>query len=215
MTYDLILPDTVLISLVLVAGHPQSRNEQSQRIRGYCNDCCRVHKGQATIRHESIDTAVSLLQACHTTHTELAPRFYQTLRFQARPSFVANHFQECLLPFVKPAIQELRLMDYPYLRCYGEKAEKNGIEAAVKGLVGLRVLYWHGLDGSADANTKGTRWKPQELRKLAAVLKSSAQLRKAFYNPAAVRRHSSVRLTSVNGTARLNACSSLGTQAPY
>lgn len=197
--YDIILPGNTTVRLNL-KYHPQMLSTRTQGLRGY--PLMNYPPGiPMPAFDQNIHTSISLMKACRTTHTELAPRFYHTLRFQPCPASVANFFRESLHPSVRPVIDEIQLADYSYTRHYGEKEEKIQLQAAIAGFVGLRHLVWDGLDATANASNKSTVWKPQELRRLDIVLKSSANLHKVFYNPPSTLRHAFVRLTGKDGVA--------------
>ena len=204
LTYDYVLSQQIRVELELWINPRYLVPGQDQRLLGYLTDGTGFHRPDLKFS-DNIQPTISLMNACRTTHVELGPRLYRTLRFVVNPASVAKNFCTSLSTFLRPFIHEMTVIDYPYRRYYTEKAEKLSIQAAVEGFSGLRILCWEGIDISANSQDKGTMWKPQELRKLAIVIKSSAHLRKAFYvPPSGLHRYTSVRLTTEDGTAKTN-----------
>lgn len=195
MVYHLIVADTIYLELEARVDAEFSEDWRDHGLKAY--------QFEGPDHAENIKTAVTLMKTCYITHTEMAD--CTVCQSSSRSAF---HWPRCLWRTCchrRVTLFELSAFSNIDPAKLGEGEEVNMIRSMVVNLTGLRELRLEQLDRSADAQTKGTVWKPRELRKLAVALKESAHLREAFYEPPDDDSgwQVDVRLTTADGVADL------------
>ena len=119
---------------------------------------------------------IAMMSTERSVYLAMSKIFYSKLNINFNHPITASMVAKILMPATRRLITTLKI-NFAY-GCYTsggytEKTEKADLKLLMEAMEGLRELIICTVDGKADAEKKGSRWKPGELRIMKTILDNS------------------------------------------
>ena len=161
---------------------PRNRKLRCYTIPFATRDNVQIKLHVASPQHErvSYQTCLALLCTCRTAHQDLFTVLYSSYEFDLLDMEHFLHLKAVIGQRAISLVPKMQLSLTSFVDGYrNEKAQKAVLVALAINLGRVKEMLLR-VEAGADAEVKGTRFKPQALRKMLCILQNSPCLNKVF-----------------------------------